>query len=426
MMAYQHRAQNILKERPRPPEEFSSSSQQSHRFPFSPPPETSRAIQPPNPKQWLLVPSPSRPPCLALLSQARSPSPPLVLPRQGGCAPTASNDVYADQPLITEVGFYSDMNCNDRIGGSCLYVPQVFIDGGPGSYGCAPPSLPDAPFYFKVDSSEFSALQVLFTRDQSCPPDGPGAVYITLVDNQSCVQSNLGGDAPGVSVYPNGGAGITREQQREAEITVVSTDEKGQRTTGTSVVQRDPESSIVERLAKTPIINRQSNTRCNGFRADDAGTPSQSRTVQISNIIDCTNGGDAGCDIGVEEQESMSISTSYSLSAGGGIEGESSSIERKLYLPIDNFSGIFSVEATFGMEFTQEVSTSVQNGFNVNAGQRGYIGAYNGATLFNGVFTDCESGDAEQAGSTLALRKNQIFYSIILTGASRNGTFEEE
>lgn len=304
--------------------------------------------------------------------------------RQGtSCGGTDANG----QIFVADVGFYSEMNCNDETGGVCIYTGQETIDAGAGNYGCNPGLLPeDAPFFLKVVDSPFSALQLLFTRDQSCPPSGPGAVYATLVDNASCVQSNLGGDAPGISVFPNGGSGLTRLSTPAREFPMTG-------------VTRNTAANV-ERQALA-AMKRQSNTECDGF-VTDSQQPSQSRTVQVSNIIDCTNGGEQGCIISVEEQESKSISTSYSLTAGGGIEG------------------IFSVEATFGMEFTQEVSTSVQNGFNVDAGQRGYIGAYNGATLFTGRYTGCNSGDAEQPGSVLALKDNQIFYSIILTGASKN------
>jgi hypothetical protein len=87
------------------------------------------------------------------------------------------------------------------------------------------------------------------------------------------------------------------------------------------------------------------------------------------------------------------------LSAGGGIEG------------------IFSVEATFGQEFTSSSTTSIQEGFSVQAGQKGYLSAYSAAALFKGKFTGCDSGDAEQAGEVLAIKKNGFTYAVVNTGS---------
>jgi hypothetical protein len=127
---------------------------------------------------------------------------------------------------------------------------------------------------------------------------------------------------------------------------------------------------------------------------------SESRTVQVSNIVDCLNGEEgAACAISVEQQHTESVTTSFSVSAGGGIES------------------IFSVEATFGQDYTSESSTAITHDLTVQAGQKGYLSAYSAATLFKGKYTGCDSGDAEQAGQALVLKKDAFTYLVVNTGA---------
>lgn len=271
-----------------------------------------------------------------------------------GCGPFSG-----DQPFIADIGFYSDKDCNDKIDYTCVYTYQSVADDDAGAYGCNPGLLPDTtPFWAKVEESPFDEMQIIFTRDQTCPPNGPGAVFATLIDNSNCVEMNLGGEAPGISVYPKGGSGLSRKNG----------------------------------LAK------RADPKCDGFEVESS-TPSSSESVQVSVIVDCVNGSEQGCEISVEKQHSESVTTSYSLSAGGGIEG------------------IFSVEATFGQEFTSESSTSVTTGFSVQQGQKGYLSAYSAATLFKGKFTGCDSGDSEQAGEVLAIKKEGFTYAVVNTGA---------
>lgn len=144
------------------------------------------------------------------------------------------------------------------------------------------------------------------------------------------------------------------------------------------------------------------NPKCSGFSIDSQ-QQSESQSVKISQIVDCTNGNDQGCSITTGEEHSESVATSYSFSAGGGVEG------------------VFSVEATFGQEFTSTETTSIQTGFSIDAGQKGYLSAYCSATLFKGHFTGCDSGASEQAGESLVLKKDGMEYEVIYTGSARIG-----
>jgi hypothetical protein len=174
---------------------------------------------------------------------------------------------------------------------------------------------------------------------------------------------NLAGDAPGISVFPKGGSGIAR-------------------------------------LADTSSSNltKRADPKCDGFTIESQ-EPSSSQTVQVSNIVDCVNGADSGCEITVGQEHTESVSTSYSVTAGGGIEG------------------LFSVEATFGQEYTESSTTSIQEGFSVQQGQKGYLSAYSAATLFHGRFTGCDAGDAEQPGEVLAIKANGFTYAVVNTGS---------
>lgn len=77
----------------------------------------------------------------------------------------------------------------------------------------------------------------------------------------------------------------------------------------------------------------------------------------------------------------------------------------------------FEVSTTFGQDFTESTSTSVTEGYSVAQGQKGYLSAYNTATLFKGTFTGCDSGNSEQEGEALVLKKGGLAYSVIYTGA---------
>lgn len=98
-------------------------------------------------------------------------------------------------------------------------------------------------------------------------------------------------------------------------------------------------------------------------------------------------------------EHTESVTTSYSATAGGGIEG------------------IFEASVTFGMDYTDSSTTSLQEGFSVAAGQKGYLSAFSAATLFSGTYTGCDQGDAEQDGQVLAIKTNGFTYIVVNTGA---------
>lgn len=101
------------------------------------------------------------------------------------------------------------------------------------------------------------------------------------------------------------------------------------------------------------------------------------------------------------------------MSAGGGIEG------------------IFSIEATFGTEYTESVTSSQSLDYSVEKGQKvdslpsfeltnfvnnsgqGYVAGYTLATKFSGKYTDCDSGEKEQAGVVVVPKKGSIVYQLV-------------
>lgn len=145
------------------------------------------------------------------------------------------------------------------------------------------------------------------------------------------------------------------------------------------------------------FVHEKRDDKCEGFVVESQ-MPSYSKTVQISNIVGCTNGAEAGCQISVGQQHTESVSTSYSVSAGAGIEG------------------IFPVEATFRQKYTGSSTTTVEEHLNIPQGQKGYLSAYSAATLLKGKFNGCDSGDSEQECQALVIKKEGFTYGVVLTG----------
>ncbi|KAI0012317.1 hypothetical protein F4779DRAFT_84959 [Xylariaceae sp. FL0662B] len=271
-----------------------------------------------------------------------------------GCPKTTKFDGY-EEPYVADLGFYSDKDCTKEIQYDCVYARQKWIDGGKGAYECSNSKLPKhTPFYAKVRDTPFPNLQLLFTLDQSCPPSGAGAVFASLIDNSACVEMNLGGNAPGISVYPHGGAPISVKEKRDKDS-------------------------------------------CKNFKIHSQ-EPSQSQPVKISDEVDCTNGSPSGCTITKGEQHTKSVTTSYSTTAGVTLKE------------------VFSVSATFGQEYTDESTTEIQYSETVQQGQKGYLTAYSSATLFHGDFTECDSGK-NHAGQALVIQKDTVHYLVVNTGS---------
>jgi hypothetical protein len=297
--------------------------------------------------------------CLAMMATAALASPMTfkIVPRDTDC-PATNGPEGGDQKNVATIDFFPDKDCIEAsIHRTCLYT-QVF-DGDEGVYSCSEADLPEGvatPFYGKLVDSPKPNVQLLYTRDQSCPPNGAGAVFVSMVNKPTCVEFNQGGETPGLAVYPNGGSGIAR------------------------------------------FMEKRDGPKCKGFTVESESL-SYSPTVQVSNIIDCINGGDSGCPISVEQSHTESVTTSFSATAGGGIEG------------------IFSVSATFGTEYTEEDTTTIQEGVTVPKGVKAYLSAYSSATLFTGKFTECDSGDAEQAGQVLAIKKGTFTYALVNTNS---------
>ncbi|KAI1323677.1 hypothetical protein F5Y16DRAFT_332946 [Xylariaceae sp. FL0255] len=285
------------------------------------------------------------------------------------CPKTTTTQGYTE-PYVADIGFYSDKDCIKEISYDCVYVREKWIKDGKGSYQCNNSKLPKhTPFYAKVRGTAYPDIQMLFTEDQSCPPSGAGAVFASLVDNSACVELNLGGNAPGISVYPHGGAPLSR------------------RNDGSLVV--DNSNSLLEN-------EKRASDKCKGFK-HTSSKPSESKPVKVSAEVDCTNAGSGDCTITKSKQHTKSVTTSYSVDSG---------------ITIDE---VFDIGATFGQDYTSGVTTTLQYGFSVDKGQKGYLTAYSDGTLFKGEFTDCDSGK-NHAGEVLAVKKNSLHYLVVDSG----------
>lgn len=97
-----------------------------------------------------------------------------------------------------------------------------------------------------------------------------------------------GSTGPGLAMFPNGGAGISRiagvDQDRFFPNSVLS----------------------VSHTAGREALAKRRGSKCSGFRAENQ-MPTYSRSVQVSNIVDCINGNDSGCQITVSHTVLVSI-----------------------------------------------------------------------------------------------------------------------
>lgn len=291
------------------------------------------------------------------------------------CNPTDAQG----QKFLGEIGYYSDSKCSQRIQGICHYGPQSLIDGATSSWGCGGQNFPEkAPFYAKVDDSPFDDIQFAFTNDQKCPPEGPGAIFATLVDNGKCVLINYGGVVPGTTIYPKGGAPFSRAQLKldsTASSVPVSADQKRQ----------------------------ERGVKCQGWTLHpDHMKPTRTGTEQASDILDCTNGPAGGCERTVSVKELKPVRTRYTAEP-----------------PIE---GAFNIESVFGLDYTDSSTSEKPVTLSVPQGQAGYLAVSSEATLFDeGYYLGCNAEPQKRKGSGLAVKKNALRYNVVLTSNTDTG-----
>ncbi|KAG4427514.1 hypothetical protein IFR05_017004, partial [Cadophora sp. M221] len=238
------------------------------------------------------------------------------------CADMYDDGVNGNQCYAVNIGFYSDRDCINDLGTS-TYIPcfYTYCDIQSGTGGCLDTSDLASPYYAKLKDWSDPNVQVYFTLDQSCPPSGPAAVFASLIGNDACVEISQGGSSPGVTVFPKGGGNLTKRN-------------------GNATVLEMPEPEIKKREIEAPVVKKR-DPSCSGFTVNSQ-TPSYSPSVQVSDIVNCASSTMDSCAISTMVQHTESLTTSYSLEAGGGIEG------------------IFNIGATFGMEYTESTTTGLQ------------------------------------------------------------------
>ncbi|KAJ1038107.1 hypothetical protein NDA11_006282 [Ustilago hordei] len=206
-------------------------------------------------------------------------------------------------------------------------------------------SYQEAEVYLKTHSvgDGFGAgNQILVEADSSCPLMGSAGLIAGASASSQCLQlAALSGDE-GIACFPNGQDSVP---------------------------------------AKRVLAKRD--TTCNGMYVDSA-VPSHSAPKQISSIVDC-RGGAAACPISVAVQHTETVSTSLSLNAGGPVSG-------------------IDIGATFGTEYSESMSATITEGYNVPVGQAGYLISTFKSTLFKGSFQGC--GGVDGAGQANVIRKN--------------------
>ncbi|KAK0542994.1 hypothetical protein OC846_006088 [Tilletia horrida] len=226
-----------------------------------------------------------------------------------------------NDPNVILIGYYSDANCQTLM---TEVSYKAYGDSPSGCATCNVAYLPaSASFFGKVISGN-SGVQADLTRDQTCPPGGPNAVIATFdTGSPTCVQLQGITGEEGMSVYGAGGATLAKKRAEK----------------------RDTQS-------------------CSGFTVSsqqDTYTASQ----QVSDTVNCQNSA-APCTISEAQQHTTTITSSYSATAGFDIEGISASV-------------------TFGQEYSDSDSTTLQDTFSVPVNQEGFLTTYSAATLFQGT-----------------------------------------
>ena len=191
---------------------------------------------------------------------------------------------------------------------------------------------------------------------QSCPPGGASAVVATFpAGSAECVSIQDVSGNEGAATYRIGGAPFAR---RDA----------------------------------SPLEKRDDT--CSGFNIDSSAN-TYSATVQVFDIVNCRDSA-APCAITQSEQHTTSITSSYSLEAGGDVFG-------------------ITASSTFGMDYTDSETTAIQENASVAPNQEGYLSAYSQATIFRGTFTGCSGGD--QPGNALVLKPGTTTYQLVVTNS---------
>ncbi len=306
--------------------------------------------------------SPTPPSSVAAMahSNGRSGSPPVnILAAEGQCQCTSCGS----QSPALEIGYYSDPNCQDFIN----TVTYFAYDGaGSGCASCTPSNFntlgSPANVYGKVAKCYGDCTaQVAITRDQLCPPGGASAVIGTFdAGSEVCVGLHGLNGGEGAAVYRIGGAPFARRDLDDADELILD--------------KRDES--------------------CSGFNIEKRQN-AYSATVQVSDIVNCEDSA-SPCTISTGIQHTKSLSSSYSFSAGGDVFG-------------------ITASTTFGTDYTESTTTTIQDTFSVPANQEGYLSAYSLATLFTGTYTGCKGGD--KPGTALALKKNSVVYQLVVTNA---------
>lgn len=265
----------------------------------------------------------------------------ILLTNPSDCGPV-------DEPRERVCSFdvYSDPNCQNAISGAYFSMnPSIGHNCG----ACLPWSMldpvPTGTVYLKTHSigDGFGAgNQILVEEDSSCPLMGSAGLVAAASASSQCLQLAAITHDEGIACFPNGQDSVP--------------------------AWRD--------LAKR-------DSTCNGMYVDSA-VPSHSAPKQISSIVDC-RGGAAPCPINVSVQHTETASTSLSLSAGGLVSG-------------------IDIGATFGTEYSESMSTTITEGYNVPVGQAGYLISTFKSTLFKGSFQGC--GGVDGAGQANVIRKN--------------------
>ncbi|SJX64375.1 uncharacterized protein SRS1_15016 [Sporisorium reilianum f. sp. reilianum] len=260
-------------------------------------------------------------------------------------------------PLL-DVGYYADENCQTLLKTVTYEWTQSTGAIECGYHGCAPALLPEQASMYakagKVYEAQWPMVQVYLTRDQVCPPTNADAVIAVMTGGKpGCIQLQGITGQEGASIYPCDDGPLSRRAL---------------------LARRDD--------------------KCSGFTVESQ-QDTYSASSQVSSVVNCQNSA-APCIISESVQHTTTIESSFSLSAGGSVEG-------------------IDIGATFGTSYSESTSTTLQQSYSIPVNQEGYLTTYAQATLFKGTYTGCAGGD--QPGEALVLKDRPPIYQVVITNA---------
>ena len=306
------------------------------------------------------------------------------------------------QSCATDVHY--DTQCNDYKMTSVVCTPFEFANSGDWTCGPsdgAPWAGLNGPASIRPAGDMGPVDEFLISSDASCPPSGFSQVETRMIKSSGCIPVDISG-GEGITCFPAGGSGLARrgmaplgKRGNEApmrqlfvnKITGEVWEHSRKYPNGTEIVNKRE----TPRDISAPLIKREN---CDGFRREGQPTATMSPSARMGATVSCPASANEDCEVTYTEGSATTITSTWSISSGTSGFG-------------------FDFSASFGGEYSEEVSLDTGYTLKIPPGTSGFLSASAPAQLWNGVFTGCENGD--EPGQVLAINGSPV-YSVVFTG----------